>query len=103
MYTWNSQPVERAQPLGNLLISGAILTTGGTFNKMHEFASALNLQNNFLKNTEAIIFCQNFIKEKWGQERKKALEEVKSLGSVVLAGDDWCDSPVTPQNTDHTH
>ena len=86
---------DRNQPVGNLLISAAILATGGTLGKISNFAEALNLQ--FLsKTTFNNIQSQDLlppIQEAWEEEKGKVMDEVKQLGDVVLAGDARCDSP----------
>ena len=92
-YTWRSQPVQHRQPVGNLLISAAILTTGNTFAKIKAFADSLNLQlfSHTLYNKIQKEKLLPVIQEDW--EKEKAVEEVKSLGPVVLAGDGRCDTP----------
>ena len=41
---WDSQPVVKRKPLGNLLLSAAILFTGNTFTAISQFASCFHLQ-----------------------------------------------------------
>ena len=42
--TWESQPVVRRKPLGNLLLAASILFTGNTFAAFNRLASCLSLQ-----------------------------------------------------------
>ena len=42
--TWESQPVVKRKPLGNLLLAAAILFTGNTFSSVSNLASCLNLE-----------------------------------------------------------
>ena len=41
---WNSQPIIKSTPVGNLLISSSILFTGNTFTSLQNFASCLGLK-----------------------------------------------------------
>ena len=41
---WDSQPVVKRKPLGNLLLAASILFTGNTFAAINRLASCLNLQ-----------------------------------------------------------
>ena len=41
---WDSQPVVKRKPLGNLLLAASILFTGNTFTAINRLASCLNLQ-----------------------------------------------------------
>lgn len=43
-YLWNSQPIIRSTPVGNLLIASSILFTGNTFTSIKNFASCLGLK-----------------------------------------------------------
>ena len=40
--SWHSQPVINQQPVGNILLSAAILLSGGLFSTFYLFASLLN-------------------------------------------------------------
>lgn len=44
MINWDSQPVVKRKPLGNLLLAASILFTGNTFPAINRLASCLNLQ-----------------------------------------------------------
>ena len=44
MINWDSQPVVKRKPLGNLLLAASILFTGNTFAAINRLASCLNLQ-----------------------------------------------------------
>jgi hypothetical protein len=93
-YVWESQPTISQKPLGNALISAAILTTGNTYGKISDFANAMNLKiisstvyDEYQKKTVIPV-----IQETWSEERGKLVEEFKEK-SLVLAGDARCDSP----------
>ena len=94
-YTWRSQPVVRKNPLGNALLSAAILFTGLTYTAVAELATCLGL-----------LFCTRpvfdrhqrdtllpVIQEAWNLEREGASLEVREGGPVTFAGDARCDTP----------
>lgn len=94
-YIWQSQPLLRNTPAGNLELAAAILYTGGTYTKLAAFAGALNME--FISktsfNTLQITTLFPVIQEAWLLERERAALELKQLGPCVLAGDARCDSP----------
>ncbi|KAM5141112.1 uncharacterized protein ACMZJ9_014873 [Mantella aurantiaca] len=91
---WASQPFAGRMPIGNLLLSGAILCSGSHFQKMRDFFSLLCMpdisQATHHKNQEKYVFPT--IEHHWKSHRGGVL---KSLGlkPVALAGDGQCNPP----------
>ena len=93
--TWESQPVVKRKPLGNLLLAAAILLTGNTFSSISNLASCLNLQ----------FFCERVfydtqrkylfpvVNEAWEAESNRQIDILTSKPVVNLEGDGRCDSP----------
>ena len=93
--TWESQPVVKRKPLGNLLLAAAILFTGNTFTSISNLASCLNLQ----------FFCERVfydtqrkylfpvVNEAWEAKNNKQIDTLTSKAVVNLEGDGRCDSP----------
>ena len=87
--TWESQPVVKRKPLGNLLLAAAILFTGNTFTSISNLASCLNLQ----------FFCERVfydtqrkylfpvVNEAWEVENNKQIDTLTSKAVVNLEGD----------------
>ena len=78
-YTWQSQPVVRKTPLGNVLISAAILFAGLTHKAVADMAACLGLlfftQPVFDQNQKEILFP--VIEEAWDRERQGTVTQVK--------------------------
>ena len=93
--TWESQPVVKRKPLGNLLFAAAILFTGNTLTSISNLALCVNLQ----------FFCESVfydtqrkylfpvINEAWEAESNSQIEKLTSKAVVNLEGDGRCDSP----------
>ena len=92
-FTWNSQPMEYNMPLGNLLISAAILFSGSSpvkavnvlkFSRIETFClrTYYNIQGSFLLPAISSV---------WEQEQQSILEAVD--GTLKLGGDARCCSP----------
>ena len=94
-HTWQSQPVVRKTPMGNLLMSAAILFAGLTHKAVADMAACLGLlfftQPVFDQNQKEILFP--VIEEAWDLERQGTVIEVKDGGLATLAGDARCDTP----------
>ncbi|XP_044181017.1 uncharacterized protein LOC122962175, partial [Acropora millepora] len=98
--TWESQPVVKRKPLGNLLLAAAILFTGNTFSSVSNLASCLNLQF-FCER----VFCERVfygtqrkylfpvVNEAWEAESNRQIDILTSKPVVNLEGDGRCDSP----------
>ncbi|XP_068759638.1 uncharacterized protein [Montipora capricornis] len=93
--TWEFLPVVKRKPLGNLLLTAAILFTGNTFISISNLASCVNLQ----------IFCESVfydtqkkylfpaVNEAWEAESNRQIDTLTSKAVVNLEGDGRCDSP----------
>lgn len=92
---WRSQPFENKKPVGNVLLSAALLFTGNSYSKMSSFAKSINLafpsKTVYQQEQNATLFP--VVQEKWLEEKGKAQAEVKALPKIILAGDARCDSP----------
>ena len=94
-FIWNSQPIIKSTPVGNLLISSSILFTGNTFTAVQNFASCLGLkifrEKTFHNTQEQYLFP--VISEKWEDERNLIVQELKQReNKVILSGVGRCDS-----------
>ena len=95
--TWRSQPLMNKTPLGNLMISAAVLLSGNTFTKIENFTKTLNLmmfsQSVYNKHQRQNVLP--IIQEQRNIEIARAVGKVRahSGDSLVLSGDGRCDSP----------
>ncbi|XP_072006293.1 uncharacterized protein [Engystomops pustulosus] len=91
---WETQPKQGMQPLGNLLISAAVLLSGSSFLKMMSFFRILNLKaigkSTFFKNQTRYLFPA--IEYTWKKEQSIVLSEISNR-PVCLIGDGQMDSP----------
>lgn len=93
--TWESQPVVKKKPLGNLLMAAAILFTGNTFSSISHLASCLNLQffsESVFYDTQA-KYLFPVINEAWEAECTNQIDQLTSQEVINLNGDGRCDSP----------
>ena len=93
--TWESQPVVKRKPLGNLLLAAAILFTGNTFSSVSNLASCLKLQffceHVFYDTQRKYLFA--VVNEAWEAESNRQIDILTSKPVVNLEGDGRCDSP----------
>jgi len=91
---WHSQPLIRRMPLGNLLVAGGILFTGGQFSRFEEFANIMKMpfisESTFYSVQNSYLFP---VVESCFQQEQDALLSVFADESVWLLGDGQCDSP----------
>ena len=92
---WRSQPTVNRQPVGNLLLTSAILKTGKTYGRLKDIASAVNLQmfsrSSFSRLQRDHVF--SVIQEAWEKgEAEYVVESLQSSEPVVLAGDARADT-----------
>ena len=93
---WASQPISGRQPIGNILLSGAILCSGETYERVKHMCHLVNIKfpskttyNNIQKD-----YLLPEIQMAWQSEQAQCIAEVNERGgSVWLAGDGRCDSP----------
>lgn len=96
---WSSQPrlvrKEASRPAGNLLIPGAILTTGNTYKRIKDFSDALGLTivSKTVYNQVQREYLEPAIQEAWDEQQKGLLAKCREKPSVKLCGDGRCDSP----------
>ena len=93
--TWESQPVVRRKPLGNLLLAASILFTGSTFAAFSRLASCLSLQffsESVFYDTQ-LKYLFPVVNEAWEAESTRQIEKLNSKEVVNLDGDGRCDSP----------
>ncbi|XP_040185818.1 uncharacterized protein LOC120918344 [Rana temporaria] len=91
---WTSQPFIGKMPVGNLLISSAIVCSGSNFLKVKNFFSLLQMHGisstTHYKNQQNYIFPT--IQHHWLNERTKNIQIIAE-NTVALIGDGQCDSP----------
>ena len=92
---WDSQPVVKKKPLGNLLMAASTLFTGNTFAAVSRFASCFNLQ--FFSESVYYDTQQKYlipvVNEAWEAESRRQIEKLTGKAVVNLNGDGRCDSP----------
>ena len=93
---WDSQPSINGMPIGNLLISAAILFSGNTFTPINHFATCLNLQlvskSSFYKIQEKYVFP--VVQNSWHDHQQQLLQQIRDRRSPInVCGDGRCDSP----------
>lgn len=92
---WDSQPVVKRKPLGNLLMAASILFTGNTFAAISRLASCFNLQ--FF--SESVFYDTQkkylipVVNEAWEAESRRQIDKLTGKAVVNLDGDGRCDSP----------
>ncbi|CAJ0944241.1 unnamed protein product [Ranitomeya imitator] len=91
---WDSQPKHGLRPLGNVLISSAIIVSGSSFLRIKHFFSTLKMcsigKSTHYKNQKNYIFPA--IDHHWNLEQRNVLEDMRKA-SVCLTGDGPSDSP----------
>ena len=92
---WDSQPIIKRKPVGNLLLAASILFTGNTFASVSRLASCLNLQ--FISESVFYDTQQRFLfpvlNQAWKNEQQMVKQELVNKGAINLNGDGCCDSP----------
>ena len=92
---WDSQPIIKRKPVGNLLLAASILFTGNTFASVSRLASCLNLQ--FISESVFYDIQQRFLfrvlNQAWKNEQETVRQELVNKGAINLNGDGRCDSP----------
>ena len=92
---WDSQPITKRKPVGNLLLAALILCTGNTFASVSRLASCLNLQ--FISESVSYDTQQQFLfpvlSQAWKHEQETVRQELVNKGAINLNGDGRCESP----------
>ena len=93
-WVWHSQPMVGRMPIGNFLLSSAILYSGQLFEKVATFAAFLNLEflsySTFKDHQKDYLFPA--VHSAW-EDEKQALWSSLNGRCVRLSGDGRCDSP----------
>ena len=92
---WDSQPIIKRKPVGNLLLAASILFTGNTFAGVSRLASCLNSQ--FISESVFYDTQQRFLfpvlNQAWANEQQMVRQELSNKSVIHLNGDGRCDSP----------
>ncbi|KAM4017528.1 uncharacterized protein ACNLHF_007164 isoform 1-T3 [Anomaloglossus baeobatrachus] len=91
---WESQPRHGYQPLGNVLLSAAVLLSGSSFLKSQHMFKLLNVKSidktNYYKNQSMFLFPA--INHHWKEEQKTVIRSIRER-ALCLAGDQQLDNP----------
>ncbi|XP_064463931.1 uncharacterized protein LOC135375135 [Ornithodoros turicata] len=91
---WSSQPTHHGKPLGNILLSSAILFSGSSPTQTLRLLSFLGVHT--VKATQYFKFQRLYmfpaVTEVWNNERQLLLQQLKDK-ELCLAGDGRADSP----------
>lgn len=91
---WHSQPLLNKMAAGNLLISAAILFSGGTFSNFNTFCELLTLQflskSLFYKIQKSVLFP--LINTAWLEQQQTVIGYLSGK-PIKVSGDGRCDSP----------
>lgn len=93
---WDSQPIIQNTPVGNIMMSAAILFCGASYTKCLRVFSTMGVcsisESTFLKHSRE--FLQPTIYRFWRDEQDSLLQHLSSMsGSLVIGGDGRADSP----------
>lgn len=93
---WDSQPKYGRMPVGNLLLCGAVLCSGQTYERVAHMCNLVNIR--FPSRTTFDTYQRDYLIPEidlaWECEQNAAIQEVTERGdSIRLAGDGRCDSP----------
>ncbi|KAM4017421.1 uncharacterized protein ACNLHF_007047 [Anomaloglossus baeobatrachus] len=91
---WESQPRHGYQPLGNVLLSAAVLLSGSSFLKSQHMFKLLNVKSidktTYYKNQSMYLFPA--INHHWKEEQKAVMRSIRER-ALCLAGDQQLDNP----------
>ncbi|KAM4017532.1 uncharacterized protein ACNLHF_007167 [Anomaloglossus baeobatrachus] len=91
---WESQPRHGYQPLGNVLLSAAVLLSGSSFLKSQHMFKLLNVKSidktTYYKNQSMFLFPA--INHHWKEEQKAVIRSIRER-PLCLAGDQQLDNP----------
>ncbi|KAM4017527.1 uncharacterized protein ACNLHF_007163 [Anomaloglossus baeobatrachus] len=91
---WESQPRHGYQPLGNVLLSAAVLLSGSSFLKTQHMFKLLNVKSidktTYYKNQSMFLFPA--INHYWKEEQKAVIRSIRER-ALCLAGDQQLDNP----------
>ena len=92
---WDSQPIIKREPVGNLLLATSIFFTGKTFTGVSRLVSCLNLQcisQRVFHDTQR-WFQFPVLNQAWKNEQQMVRQELDNKSAIHLNGDRRCDSP----------
>ncbi|XP_073410400.1 uncharacterized protein [Dendrobates tinctorius] len=91
---WESQPRHGYQPLGNVLLSAAVLFSGSSFLTSQRMFKLLNVKSidktTYYKNQSMYLFMA--INHHWKEEQKAVIQSIREI-PLCLAGDQQLDNP----------
>ncbi|XP_056384449.1 uncharacterized protein LOC130277739 isoform X2 [Hyla sarda] len=91
---WESQPRHGYEPLGNVLLSAAVLFSGSSFVKSQHMFKLINLKSidktTYSRNQSMYLFPT--INHHWKEEQKAVIQSVQER-PLCLAGDQQLDNP----------
>ncbi|XP_040264838.1 uncharacterized protein LOC120980037 [Bufo bufo] len=91
---WESQPRHGYQPMGNVLLSAAVLFSGSSFLKSQHMFKLLNLKSidksTYYKTQSMYLFPT--INHHWKEEQKAVIQSIQER-PLCLAGDQQLDNP----------
>ena len=93
---WSSQPISNGMPLGNLLLSAAMLFAGALPTKTLRVFEFLNCSSISLStyHEHQTLYLQPTIMNVWNRQKMAMIEMLQALGEpLVLGGDGRSDSP----------
>ncbi|XP_070412113.1 uncharacterized protein [Nothobranchius furzeri] len=91
---WNSQPLHGGTPVGNLQLSVAVYSNGGSFFKLEKIFQAMKLQmfHHFTFRRHARLYIEPAIVHAWKSAQDGMMEELNQQ-PAILGGDMRADSP----------
>lgn len=96
VFVWNSQPMHKTRPLGNVIIAAATLLCGLPFQTYLSFSRAMNMLSIGPTTFHSIIkkFVAPVVKNKWMHHRQENINELnQNQLEIKLGGDAQYDSP----------
>lgn len=92
---WQSGPILRSTPVGDLQLSAAVYLSGGSFTKVSRVCNAMNIQihqhNAFRRHSR--FYLEPAIYHKWNEDQRLHLEDLNKKGKVAVSGHMTADSP----------
>ncbi|XP_053733140.1 uncharacterized protein LOC128765918 isoform X3 [Synchiropus splendidus] len=92
---WQSQPLTRQTPVGDIMMSAAVYFTGGSYTQVDKTMKAMNIQT--LQTDEFRQHTRNYLEpaivHKWKTQQRTLTEQLQKEGKVPIGGDMRADSP----------
>lgn len=93
---WNSQPVSQGYPIGNIIMSSALLSAGLLPSPVIRFFQFMNCasisKSTFFRHQKK--FVQPGIRLEWERIQSEIISSLKASGNKLsIGGDGRCDSP----------